>query len=80
MCSDRLSIAVTIPLACASAELLKLGSFWRGLAKTEGQVSILLEESVGKLKLKQTFRSRIVCASSFLYHYLCRVSVKMMVG
>jgi hypothetical protein len=79
MRSDRFSIALTIPNACASAELPKLGSSWRGLAKTEGQVIILLEESVGKQKLKQTFRSTIVCASSFLYHYLCRVSVKVMI-
>jgi len=80
MRSDKLNIALTIPHACASAELPKLGSSWRGLAKTEGQVSILLEESVGKQKLKQAFRSKIVCAPSFLYHYLCRVSVKVMVG
>jgi hypothetical protein len=79
MRSDKLSIALTIPDAYASAELPKLGSSWRGLTKTEGQVSILLEESVGKHKLKQAFRSRIVCASSFLYHCLCRVSVKVMV-
>jgi hypothetical protein len=80
MRSDKLSIALTIPNACASAELPKLGSSKRGLAKTEGQVSILSEESVGKRKLKQAFRSTIVRASSFLYHCLCRVSVKVMVG
>jgi hypothetical protein len=40
MRSDRLSIALTIPNACASAELPKLGRFWRGLAKAEDQIDL----------------------------------------